>query len=284
MKKKVAAFWLAAAMLTACGADNVTNSSEVSETQSESVSETTAESVSETESETVSETEASEETQSETVTETTTETVSETEPETEAEPEPADYRALYKEKLMSCIGKDDYFDLCDVNSDGIPELFISGTDLPFCGTRLYMVIDNELVNLKYNTDSAKSSDEFQIGAYAVVGVSDEGFFNSSTDSMVLSSYWYLKLENNKFVTVLSGIYEHGGAFVSEDYEPRCFIEDEEVTLEEFNEAVSPYESLNWKYVGMGYKLNEATVNAVLSEDYLPVENTSGQPLDLSENT
>lgn len=283
MKKKIAALCFAAALLAACGADNAVNTSEVSETQSETVSETTVsetESISETTTETVSETTTASETESET--ETTTE--SETEPETTTEPEPADYRALYKEKLMSCIGKDQYFDLHDVNSDGVPELFISGTDLPFCGTRLYMVIDNELVNLKYNTDSSDSSKEYQIGAYAVVGVSDEGFFDSSADSMVNSLYWYLKLENNKFVTVFSGTCEHGGAFAPEDYEQQFFIEDEEVTFEEFNEAVSPYKNLNWTKVGMGYKLNEATVNAVLSEDYVPVENTSGQPLDFSENS
>ncbi len=276
MKKKLAAFCLAAAMLTACGADNVTNSSEVSETQSESVSETTAESVSETESETVSETEASEETQSETVTETTTETVSETEPETvpetEAEPEPADYRALYKEKLMSCIGEDEFFDLYDVNSDGVPELFITERQIKASTTSIYIVVDDELVQLKAKSQSDEGSEISEFGVYAVVGISDEGIFDNTFTDMYTIHYDYLKLENNRLEPVFRGKYVHDEPGTPEGYEA-YYIEGEEVTLEEFNEAVSPYESLNWSYVGYEYELNEETINSVLSEDYLPVENT-----------
>lgn len=285
MKKEIAALCLAAALLAACGADTVVNTSELSETQSETVSETTVsetetESISETESETVSETTTVSETESET--ETTTE--SETEPETTTEPEPesVNYRAIYKEKLMSCIGQDAYFDLFDVNSDGVPELFISQALTHYCGTKVYVIINDELVQLtgKSQYDGSEIS---EFGSYAVIGISDTGIFDNCFGWGGIDNYEYLKMENDKLVCVFSAerrLLPTEPPEISEEY----FIDDEEVTLKEFNEAVSPYESLSYKTVGMGYMLNEATVNTVLSEDYQPAENTSGQPLNFSENS
>lgn len=287
MKKKIAALCFATALLAACGADTAVNTSEMSETQSETVSETTVietETISETESETVSETTTVSETESETETTTEFETESETVPETEteAEPESVDYRAIYKEKLMSCIGEDAYFDLFDVNSDGVPELFISQTQVHLSGTRIHTIIGDELVQLTGKSQD-DDSDKYEFGANAVIGVSDTGIFDNCFGWGGITYYEYLKMENDKLVCAFSGESQLNPPGTPENY-VAYFIDEQEVTLEEFNEAVSPYENLNWTKVGMGYMLNEATVNTVLSEDYQPAENTSGQPLDFSENS
>lgn len=283
MKKKIAALCFAAALLSACGADTAVNTSEVSETQSETVSETTVsetETISETESETVSETATVSETESET--ETTTESETEPETTTEPEPEPVDYRAIYKEKLISCIGEDLYFDLFDVNSDGVPELFISKELTHYCGTKVYVIMDNELVQLtgKSQYDDSEIS---EFGSYAVIGISDTGIFDNTSGWGGITNYEYLKMENDKLVCVFSGESQLNPPGTPENY-VAYFIDEKEVTFEEFNEAVSPYESLSYRTVGMGYMLNEATVNTVLSDEYIPAENTSGQPLDFSENS
>lgn len=285
MKKKIAALCFAAALLAACGADTAVNTSEVSETQPESISETTT--VSETESETVSETTTVTEAETTTVSETESETEtteSETQPETttEPEPEPVNYRDIYKEKLMSCIGEDSYFDLFDVNSDGVPELFISKEATHYCGTKVYVIMNDELVQLtgKSQYDGSEIS---EFGSYAVIGISDTGIFDNTSGWGGITNHEYLKMENDKLVCVFSGESQLNPPGTPENY-VAYFIDEKEVTFEEFNEAVSPYESLSYRTVGMGYMLNEATVNAVLSEDYQPSENTSGQPLDFSENS
>lgn len=285
MKKKIAALCFAAALLAACGTDATANTAEVSETeasvetQSESISETTT--VSETESETVSETT----TETETVSETTTvsETESETVPETEAEPEPADYRAIYKEKLMSCIGEDAYFDLFDVNSDGVPELFISQTQVHLSGTRIHTIISDELVQLTGKSQD-DDSDKYEFGANAVIGVSDTGIFDNCFGWGGITYYEYLKMENDKLVCVFSGEFECGPLGKPEGYRA-YFIDGAEVTAEEFNEAVSPYESLSYRTVGTRYTLDEANINAVLDADYEPpAETTSASEFVLTPNT
>lgn len=252
MNKKLAAVCFAAMLLTACGtgkaAPEVSKTEETTVSETETSAETQPESVSETNSETVGETET--ETETETEAETTTESVNEA-PDTSA-----DYKSLYKEKLSELRENEEYepsistFDLCDIDNDGTPELIAAFGNYHAAMVTIFTVRNGEVIKL---SDPSLGDEYSGFGSWGTAQVAEGGYIASRYSGMGSGYAVYYRLENGELTHLVSS--EHHTYFTDESEEEgdKFVIDGNEVSEEEYNEAVGKYEAMNWTDVGQGYR-------------------------------
>jgi len=236
MNKKIAAMLGLALMLTACG-NNVDTAPDISETeaQSEIVTETSAEN----ESVTIS----SEDTESEASADNA-----------------ADYRDSYKAKLLEAMNDENAsspaFDLFDMDSDGIPELFVSIGDYHAAGVFAYTFKNGALADL--------SGDNTAFGSYGEAAVSADGCLTGEYMGIGITYDSFYQLDGDKLVMISN--VEMGELPDGDDYENIITyykINGEDVSEEEYNSAFDEYNAHDWVTVGRGNLITEETVESVL---------------------
>lgn len=272
MNKKLMTICFAVVMLTACGGEErepipqlsepewttISDTQAVSEAESESVSETETEAVSETEAETTSETEP------ETEPETESETEPETEPETESETTQAapsdEYKSFYISKLEEIMleydSDDKYFDLYDADKDGVPELFVALGTFHAAGVDVYTFKDGQLIDLGGVG-----------GSFGSAQVYDNGYIAGSYVGMGNEYTGYYRINGNKLEHLLNtSVRQMPDVDDPYTFTNHYYINDEEVTKEEYGYAVSDYSSDKWESVGGHYRMDNETIEEVFNGD------------------
>ncbi|MGN0637867.1 MAG: hypothetical protein ACI4J0_05815 [Huintestinicola sp.] len=242
MNKKFGAICFAAIMLTACGADKA------------------APEVTETEQTTASVTETASEAQPESVSETTAEAITKNETATETEPPDTsdDYKALYKEKLSEIRETEEYepsistFDLYDIDNDGTPELFAANGNYHAATVRLYTVKDGECVCLDNPAGDNDFNETLGFGSWGMAQAAEGGYIASRYSGMGSGYADYYRLEKGELTHLVSSEH-HMYSDESEDERDKFVIDGNEVSEEEYSEAVGKYQVMDWTDVGQGYR-------------------------------
>ncbi|MCI7766417.1 MAG: hypothetical protein MSJ26_00315 [Oscillospiraceae bacterium] len=238
MNKRLAALCFGAVMLTACGTGKVSPES------------------AETEKITVSETEISSESISETTAETSAVTETEAITEAEAPDTSADYKTLYKEKLSEITGYEEYepsistFDIYDIDNDGTPELFSAFGNYHSAMVTIYSVRDGEVIKLC----NPLYGDEYSgFGSWGMAQAADGGYIASLYFGMGSGYADYFRFENGELTHLVSSEHHMYLPDESEEEGDTYVIDGNEVSEEEYIEAVGKYEAMNWTDVGQGYR-------------------------------
>ena len=178
------------------------------------------------------------------------------------------YCELYRDKLLEIIEEDDNyseeyaFDLYDLDSDGIPELFLSSGTFHIGGVNVYSVYNNEVQDI---------GNEYYYGSFGVVEVSQNNFLK---DTIMQMGYEAISVYQKKYNSLECLIFAENNSLVI-DAEQYCYsINNVEVPKEEYDKALSEYNSFKWETVGRKYTLDESTVNSVLGT--LGASETSGK--------
>ena len=195
------------------------------------------------------------------------------------------WRQLYADELKRYMASDKYnndamFDLYDINNDNIPELFISTGISHANDCLIYTVLNGTLQKLE-------RYDGFTYGGF--------GTINCSSSIQTIFSSWsgmgcyfadYYKIQDNKFIHTLKAY----NIFDFDSKNTTYKINDEIITVEEYNKEVSKYEADDYIEVGRKYKLDEATINSVLLNIETPKEplftgivNTEKDPLNVRKS-
>ena len=262
MNNKMIAALFAAVMFTACGSSEA-DIPDASDTSEEVLSET--ETISEMQSETVSVSEAAPETSQET--ETQTETVSETVQETDVEELSEDHKALYKEQLLNYLNEaennnstDIFFDLYDLDNDGVPELFLSTGSYHVANVRIFSVAGGKLKEFSDPT----SGNYPDFGEYGCVKIRSDGCLFSEYAGMGCSYDRYFRLEQGELKKVLECEYWDHIVGAPEGMDGEMYIVNgTEVPKEEYDKAKSDYsDMIPWFEAGRRYELTEENINTV----------------------
>lgn len=232
--KKIAAVLGLALMLTACG-NNGNTVPDITVTESETTAETSAES------------------------KAVSEAVSEASEEHGAE-NAADYRDAYKAKLLEMMNDENAaspaFDLFDMDSDGIPELFVSVGDFRIAGVFAYTFKNGALADL--------SGDNTAFGSYGEAAVSTDGWLTGEYMGMGIIFDSFYQLDGDKLVMISN--VEMGEIPDGDDFENIITyyqINGEDATEEEYNSAFDEYDAHDWVTVGRGNLISEETIEYVL---------------------
>lgn len=161
------------------------------------------------------------------------------------------WKQLYADELKKYMNSDEYksdpmFDLCDIDGNGVPELFISSGTMSGELTKVYTVNDEMLISLKsLNRYNEYSPNKKILYSYELM-----------TGNLIFN---YNKLESNALVNLLGGR--------ANDVNNYYMLNGEIVTSEKYNEEISKYESDDYVEVGREYKLDEDTINSILLNSY-----------------
>lgn len=165
------------------------------------------------------------------------------------------WKQLYADELKKYINSNEYnseamFDLYDINTDDIPELFISTGISHGNGCKVYTVADNKIQNI---------GREYDGGEYGTINCSSSIQTIFSLYSHMGHSYIdYYQIKDKKFVHMLNA-YDN----VASGEEIVYKINDDIVTYEKYQEEISKYNADDYISVGRKYKLDETTINSVL---------------------
>ncbi len=189
---------------------------------------------------------------SELVTETTAPTTAEvtTEPEEQEVTWQAAYREIIEES-RSEAGEYGLFGIYDLDSDGVPELSISGGTGDSAFTRIYTVSSGETVKIaEYTTENPMLIAE--TGVIRVDGYDQEK-----------RCAWteFCCMKNNELV--LERRFER---IFSDSDDDKLLCDGKEVTEDEFNAAIRQYESGLYTNLGGDFRITDELIAAVLGEE------------------
>lgn len=252
MKRITSLIALTALFLSACGNGEAALSTDISET--------------------FSETEISSDTQSESISETSAEATAKTESETitEAPDISSDYKALYKAKLAELRETEEYepsistFDLYNIDNDGTPELITANGNYHAAMAEIYFVRDGEVIKLC----DPSSGDEYSgFGSWGMAQVAEGGYIASRYFGMGSGYADYYRLGNGELTHLLSSEHHMFFPDESDEEQDRYVIDGNEVSEEEYNEAVREYEAMNWTDVGQGNRFFDIDEAEKVIDDY-----------------
>ena len=170
---------------------------------------------------------------------------------------PRTWQEIYKEKLSEYFNSDEYtndqnsqlgsmFDLCDINDDGIPELFISEGIYASANVRVYTVANNKIQEF------------LRGGSYGELHVNKECSYIMTDWVRVgyeLHAIYHLNDTDCNMIINLAGsyAYEDGTYENSEGYS----INDVSVTKEEYLKQYKKYlDDIDWEFCGRKYNFNQ----------------------------
>lgn len=194
------------------------------------------------------------------VTDTTAATAA-TAAETKAPVNADDYKELYLNKLSELQKSDKYnssissFDLYDMDSDGIPELFAALENIHPSNVDIYTVRSGEVIALSYS----------ELGSWGIVKAAEGGYL--LTDYLGMGDYnaYYYKYENGELSEILHS--EHLTPFLEGDDEDIFSINGSTVSEAEYNEATEKYSSMEWTELGQGHLFDDMDNAKKVIEDY-----------------
>lgn len=182
----------------------------------------------------------------------------------------SDYKALYKAKLAELRETEEYepsissFDLYDIDNDGTPELFVAHGNYHAAMATIYTVHDGEVKKL---CDPALGDEYSGFGSWGMAQVAEGGYISSCYFGMGSGYADYYHFENGELTHLLSS--EHHMYFPDESGEEqeKFVIDGDEVSEEEYNEAVREYEAMDWTDVGQGYRFFDIDEAEKVIDDY-----------------
>lgn len=212
---------------------------------------------------TVSETETS----SDSVTVSETETVPETTSAVICTTEPvhgtySDYRDAYRAKLIE-MREDEYgahtaFDLFDMDSDGIPELFASYADIHFAGACIFTFKDGELLPLSCADENDPSEETNIFGSWGQVNASSDGYISSELCGQGTSMTTFFRFDGRNVEKIADT--EHGRGWGAGEY---FMLNGEDVSEEEFNAVFDECSAHDWVTLGRGNNADDETIEKVI---------------------
>ncbi len=175
-----------------------------------------------------------------------------------------EYKDLYKAfltELTSTYGDYDFnegdeidaalvcFDLCDIDNDGVSELFVSEGGSHQDTADIYTVANGEVVKL----DSK--------GAYGCVLVSENHIAERYIGMGCINVDIFAK--NGSSLEPVVSIKDNSQSIVSD----KCYMLNDEIVSEEaMQEELDKYQSMTWYSVGRNYALCTNVINAVFESD------------------
>lgn len=173
--------------------------------------------------------------------------------------EAALWKVLYIEILIKHIDdRSCYFNICDLDEDGIPELLLSENQYHVIGGHIYTVYQRELTDLGY------------FGSY--------GEFEYDAETKYIYAHWagggvgiiqyVYKLENGEMIELISFQYNEHIAGEPEEYVYYA-INNTEVSYDVYEEERSKY-TFGWAYGSDGrfagkYKVTQSEIERVIGE-------------------
>lgn len=202
--------------------------------------------------------------------------------------ESANWQQLYADKLKSYMASDMYndksmFDLYDIDNDGIPELFISDSDLYHLAECKVYSINNGIVN-----------DLISFQSFGTINfLKNEKLLYDSCNQ----GHSYINLyrkEKNKAELIFSAYTAKDGQFLGEE-DAEYIVNGKTTNKTEYESELKKYcdlknsDNIEWG-LGRKYKLDEATINSVLLNIETPQKalfrgtvNTEKDPLNVRKS-
>ncbi|MDE6707334.1 MAG: hypothetical protein K2K06_04765 [Oscillospiraceae bacterium] len=153
------------------------------------------------------------------------------------------YKNVYKNKLASISDSDYMYSLYDLNSDGIPELFISTGDYHAAGIKLYTCSDGYLKEV---------TGEYGLGSYGTVNVSN---------NILLSWYYGMDYESSFFYYMADDNTLELQDYFSIDHNTTpatYYYYESDITEAEYNALHAPYDNLYYVELGRDYKISNTS--------------------------
>lgn len=167
-----------------------------------------------------------------------------------------DYYLIYNSKLKDILAANSgiAFDLFDLDSNGVPELFVSLGSAHVAGVEIYSVNENMLVELKDENGNST------FGGWGEVFVYDN-YLESVFTAQGSTNTDIFKKNGESLQTVLNA-YNEDGTFTSDGL-PIYKINGIEVSEDEYKAALNPYNGYVREKVGPKFRLDEETIDSVL---------------------
>ncbi len=173
------------------------------------------------------------------------------------------YKALYRQKLTEIaksVGEynKSTFDLFDIDSDGIPELLAANGDYHFASVSIYTVRNGECIRLDNPVGGDKG-----FGSWGVVSVAEGGYIASRFGGMGSCYDDCFRLENGEITLIVSAESHAFFDGESDEVREKFVIDGKEVTNEEYDKALAPFEEMEWTAAGQGYSFSD--MDKILSQ-------------------
>ncbi|MDE6656962.1 MAG: hypothetical protein K2J88_00055 [Oscillospiraceae bacterium] len=150
------------------------------------------------------------------------------------------YKDIYKNKLASLSSSDYMYSLYDLDSNGIPELFISTGDYHAAGVELYTCAEEGILE--------QLNAEYGLGSYGTINVSDD---------ILLSWHYGMDYESAFFYRMIDNTTLELQDYFSIDHNTTpatyCYYESN-ITEAEYQKLHAPYENLNYIALGRDYDI------------------------------
>ena len=160
------------------------------------------------------------------------------------------YNNLLNEALEKGGGNQCAFDLCDMNNDGVPELFLSEGYAHYSFCKVYSFISGQIIYFK-ELDG-------EMGLLAVDKnekvIVSEGYTNG------VGSFWTLYSRIDSDGNVSSDYFEFIGGLGKIEY----YFNNNSVTEEEYKAEKQKYANLNTNLIGRGNILTKENIDLVIS--------------------
>lgn len=182
----------------------------------------------------------------------------------------SDYKVLYKAKLAELRETEDYelsissFDLYDIDNDGTPELITANGNYHSAMAEIYYVRDGEVKKLC----NPSFGDEYSgFGSWGMVQVAEGGYISSCYFGMGSGYADYYRFENGEITHLHSSEHHVYYSYESDENQNIYVIDGNEVTEEEYNEAVGEYEAMDWTNMGQGNRFFDVDEAEKIIDDY-----------------
>ena len=241
--------------LTGCGTNAKNNeSAQSSTTKSTTTTTLTANEVTTTASDaatSVSTTETTTQTDAVAVDTPSSETAANNAP---AQTETATWKNAYKQALTDFMNSENYsdqssWDIRDLDNDGTPELLISEAQYHAAGVTIYYYENGSVLPAHYD-----NGQEARYGSYGEMFCCPEEHLIGGCNIHMGYNYTAMHKYEVHIITTVQITCENSGAVGAENV--TYTINDTTVGKEEFDNAVSTYNSKNWISAGIRYKFND----------------------------
>ena len=157
------------------------------------------------------------------------------------------YKDVYKNKLASISDSDYMYSLYDLDSNGIPELFISTGDYHAAGVEIY-TCDSGVLEGMTNTYGSNG-----FGSNGTVNVSDNILLSWSYGMGYETAQFYFMIDNTTLKLRDYFSIDHNNTPAT------YYYYESNITEAEYNELHASYENLNYITLGRDYKISNTSL-------------------------